>query len=118
MRPPAKLLLLAAAAGLSAPALAQDHQGWDATAFWIGAPAGPAERIDFLQHRITRGIAKHSLNRTEGNRAQNELVRIREMAATMRTRDGGTLNQTDRVYIQDRLDQLASNIHWMKHDGW
>jgi hypothetical protein len=36
----------------------------------------------------------------------------------MRARDGGTLNQTDRVYLQDRLDRLASIIHGMKHDGW
>jgi hypothetical protein len=36
----------------------------------------------------------------------------------MRTRDGGTLNDTDRTYVQDRLDQLSSNIHWMAHNGW
>lgn len=118
MRNVTKLLMIASAVGLAAPALAQHHRGWDSAAFWAGAPASPAERVNFLQHRITRGAASHSLNRTEANRAQNELGRIREMAASMRTRDGGHLNQTDRVYIQDRLDQLASNIHWMKHDGW
>ena len=51
-------------------------------------------------------------------RAQNELGRIREMTRNMRDRDGGTLNETDRTYIQDRLDHLGNDIHWMAHNGW
>ena len=56
------------------------------------------------------------LHRTEGRRAQGELQRIREMTGTMRARDGGTLSDTDRTYLQDRLDQLGSTIHWMAHN--
>ena len=40
------------------------------------------------------------------------------MAGTMRDRDGGTLNDTDRTYLQDRLDQLSSTIHRMARNGW
>jgi hypothetical protein len=107
--------LIAGGAPLAAQAPAS---GWDRDAFWQGAPPGPGERIDFLQARIDRDIANHKLNRREAMRADNELRRIREMVRTMRARDGGTLNDTDRVYLQDRLDQLSSNIHWMRHNDW
>ena len=111
-------VVAASAIALAAPLAAQPPGGWDKEAFWAGAPAGIGERISFLQQRIDRGAAHHHLNRTEANRAQNELQRIREMTGTMRARDGGTLNDTDRTYIQDRLDQLSSSIHWMAHNGW
>jgi hypothetical protein len=40
------------------------------------------------------------------------------MTRSMRDRDGGTLTETDRTYLQDRLDHLSSDIHWMAHNGW
>ena len=113
-----RAVLAASALACAAPLAAQPPAGWDKEAFWAGAPAGIWERIGFLQQRIDRGIANHRLNATEGARAQNELQRIREMTGTMRARDGGTLNDTDRTYLQDRLDQLSSNIHWMAHNDW
>jgi hypothetical protein len=105
-----------AAAFVATPLVAQPH--WDSTAFWEGAPAGVWERVDFMQHRIDAGVAHHRLNRTEATRAQNELGRIREMTRNMRDRDGGTLNDTDRTYLQDRLDHLGNDIHWMANNGW
>ena len=113
-----RALLAASAFAVAAPLAAQPPAGWDKEAFWAGAPAEIGDRIGFLQARIDRGIARGRLNRTEGARAQNELQRIREMTGTMRARDGGTLNDTDRTYIQDRLDQLSSTIHWMAQNGW
>jgi hypothetical protein len=110
--------LAASAFALAVPLAAQPPAGWDKEAFWAGAPVSVWERIGFLQERIDRGIARHRLNRTEAARAQNELQRIREMTGTMRERDGGTLSDTDRTYLQDRLDQLSSTIHWMAHNGW
>jgi hypothetical protein len=111
-------LVLGSAIGLAAPIHAQPRAGWDANSFWEGAPAGVWERIDFLQHRIDAGAEHHKLNRTEAARAQNELGRLREMTRNMRERDGGQLNDTDRTYLQDRLDHLSSDIHWMAHNGW
>jgi hypothetical protein len=111
-------LALASAMSLAAPLAAQPHAGWDANAFWEGAPPGVWERLGFLQERINHGVEHHKLNRIEAERAQNELTRLREMTHNMRDRDGGTLNDTDRTYLQDRLDQLSSNIHWMAHNGW
>jgi len=113
-----RAVMAASVFSLSAPLAAQPPAAWDKEAFWAGAPAGVWERIGFLQQRIDRGIARGRLNRTEGTRAQNELQRIREMTTQMRERDGGTLNDTDRTYLQDRLDQLSSTIHWMARNGW
>jgi hypothetical protein len=113
-----RAVLAVSALALAAPIAAQPPAGWDKEAFWAGAPAGIGERMTFLQARIDRGIARGRLNRTEAARAENELQRIRETMGTMQTRDGGTLNDTDRTYIQDRLDQLGSTIHWMARNGW
>jgi hypothetical protein len=113
-----KALGLATAVAAAAPLAAQPHAGWDATTFWEGAPPGMWERIGWMQHRIEAGVAHHKLNRIEATRAQNELGRIREMTGTMRARDGGTLSDTDRSYLQDRLDHLGNDIHWMAHNGW
>lgn len=111
-------LVLASAVGLAAPVHAQPRAGWDAGSFWEGAPPGVWERIGFLQERIDRGVQHHKLNRVEAERARNELGRIREMTGNMRSRDGGQLTDTDRTYLQDRLDHLSSDIHWMAHNGW
>jgi hypothetical protein len=75
MRTTDPLLIPPAAAGHCTRAFAQAHRDGDRTAFCAGAPSDPAERIDFLQHRVTRCIAKRSLNPAQGNRAQSELGR-------------------------------------------
>jgi len=113
-----KTLAVAAAFCLAAPLAAQPPGDGHASSFWEGAPAGVWERIGFMQERINRGVEHHRLNRTEATRAQNELGRLREMTRNMRNRDGGTLNETDRTYLQDRLDHLGNDIHWMAHNGW
>jgi hypothetical protein len=113
-----KALAFATAFGLAAALAAQPPAGRDANSFWEGAPPGVWERIGFMQERIDRGVEHHKLNRTEAARARNELGRLREMTRNMRDRDGGTLNQTDRTYLQDRLDHLGNDIHWMAHNGW
>lgn len=111
------MLALAGAMLATAPATAQ-MRGYDSNAFWRGAPEGPPERIAFLQQRIDRGMSDGSLDRREGMHAQRDLNSIRRVAMTMRRRDGGTLNPTDRAYVQDRLDRLSSQIRWRRHNGW
>jgi hypothetical protein len=112
----ANLKAIALATAFVAPPLAAQAP-WNST-FWEGAPAGVWERVDWMQHRIDAGVAHHRLNRAEAARAQDELGRIREITRNLRDRDGGTLSEADRTYVQDRLDQLGHNIHWMAHNGW
>jgi Ni/Co efflux regulator RcnB len=110
------LLVLAAAVSVATPFAVSAQPAWDAAAFWHDAPANAWDRIEFLQRRIDAGRSDHSLNQREGVRAQADLRQIREVAAQMRERDGGTLNATDESYVQGRLDNLSRQIRWDRHD--
>jgi hypothetical protein len=94
-------------AATSIPLAAQPGPGWQAgstwnrEAFWRGAPENMAQRIDWLQRRIDRGVADRTLSRQEARRAQLELDRLR--------RDAAVLDQ--------RLDQLGQNLRWERRDN-
>lgn len=92
---------------------ANSGAGWDRDAFWRGAPAGPRERIDFLQRRIDRGVADGSLDRREARRAQSELSSIRQDA--MRSR--GRMSPDRRDMLLSRLDNLSQRLRWLRHNG-
>jgi hypothetical protein len=87
--------------------------GWDRDAFWRGAPAGPRERIDFVQRRIDRGIADGSLDRREARRAQYQLSSIRADAQRMR----GRMTPEGRDMLLRRLDDLSRQVRWMRDNG-
>jgi hypothetical protein len=115
------LLTLAALASLSGTvAVAQPAPvpppGWDAGAFWRGAPDSPRQRIQFLQDRINRGIGDGSLDRREAMSANRELDRIRQMDRRMHYDNGGRLNPRDRAVIQGRLDDLSRRIRWARRN--
>jgi hypothetical protein len=104
--------------GAAAPALAQpmyDHphgpppaaHGWDLD-----------RRIDWMQDRINRGRADGSLDWREARRVQHELGRIRFDEHRMRAHDGGWLTDPDRAMLQDRLDRLGEQIHWMRQNDF
>jgi hypothetical protein len=111
-----KLLILAAAVSFAVPIAASAQSAWDSATFWHDAPPAAWERIDFLQTRIDHGRADGSLNEHEGIRAQADLHQIRDLAAQMRERDGGSLNATDETYVQGRLDNLSRQIRWDRHN--
>jgi hypothetical protein len=114
------LLLLAAATSLSGMAAvaqpAPPPPGWDAGAFWRGAPDSPRQRIQFLQDRINRGIGDGSLDRREARSANAELDRIRQMDRRMHYDQGGRLNDQDRAVLQNRLDDLSRRIRWARRN--
>jgi len=96
---------------------AQDWRGnaassWDRDAFWRGAPAGPRERISFLQRRIDRGISDGSLDRREARRAQGELNAIRADL------NRGRLTPPRREMILNRLDDLSRSLRWARNNGY
>lgn len=109
------LLILSAAAVFAMPLAASAQTVWDPVIFWHDAPATAWERIVFLQHRIEHARDDHTLNNHDGIRAQADLNQIRDVAAKMRDREGGTLNATDESYVQGRLDNLARQIRWDRH---
>jgi hypothetical protein len=122
-----KLIIAAALAatavvGLAAPASAQpygpppgDHPhmdhgpmvpgGWDIN-----------RRIDWMQQRINQGRMDGSLDRHEARRVERELGSIRGEAERARMSHGGRLNDFDRQRLQDRLDHLNDQIHWLRNN--
>jgi hypothetical protein len=99
---------------------AQDWRGnnsssnWDRDAFWRGAPAGPRERISFLQRRIDRGVADRSLDRREARRAQAQLNSIRADVNRYRNR----MSPERREMILTQLDDLSRSLRWARGNGY
>src|SRR3954452_208659 len=102
------------------PALAQwaprHSQTWDRNAIWRGAPDNPYERIQFLQDRISRGVADGSLDRREAWRANRELNGVRQWIRRMHWQ-GERLTPDQRARVQARLDQISQQIRWARHNG-
>ena len=120
-----KIITLCSAIALaaigSAPLAAQQGQdwrgnnsssGWDRDAFWRGAPAGPRERITFLQQRIDRGVADRSIDRREARRAQSQLNGIRADL------NRGRLTPPRREMILNRLDDLSRSLRWARNNDY
>ncbi len=91
----------------------------------VGGPMPPpppvggwslAQRETWLQQRIERGRADGSLDRREAFRAQRSLNDIKTLQAQLTRRDHGRLNETDRLYIEQRLETLRNNLHWMREN--
>jgi hypothetical protein len=110
----ARIAIIASMVTAAVPLAGQP--AWDSNTFWRGAPAGPWQRIGFLQQRIDRGIRDGSLDRREAWRAQRELRTIREDAWRMRRDNGGRLTPEASATLQGRLDSLSRSIRWMRRN--
>lgn len=121
--------LLAAALSMSALAIAvpgaapaQRYQSsttqgrWDGNGFWRDAPRDVWQRIDWLQHRIDRGIADGSLDRQEARRSQQEVGNIRRVAMRMRSRSRGALTARQRAIVQGRLDNVSRELRFRRNN--
>jgi hypothetical protein len=91
----------------------------------MGGPMSPpppvvgwslVQRETWLQQRIDRGRADGSLDRRETFRAQRALNDIKTLQAQLTRRDHGRLNETDRLYIEQRLETLRNSLHWMREN--
>ncbi len=118
MRTAIAALLCASALGVAAPVLAQPYGPPDRM------PAGPAMaghdlrgQLETLEHRIQDGDRSGQLDRGEFDRATRELQNIRDAERNMRARNGGELTDVNRGMLQQRIDQLARSIHWMREHG-
>ena len=119
-----KIITLCSAIALaaigSAPLAAQQGQdwrgngtsSWDRDTFWRGAPAGPRERISFLQQRIDRGMSDGILDRREARRAQSQLNSIRADL------NRGRMTPPRREMILNRLDDLSRSLRWSRNNDY
>ena len=111
-------IAIATSVACAIPAVAAPVSSYDSQAFWTGIPSDVLARIDRFQQRILNGARKGSLTKTEANRAQRELERIRQMADVLKNQDGGALSAASTLHIQERLDALGSSIHALKNNWW
>jgi len=108
----ASLLVLALLG--ATPALAQSgawNNGWNRETFWRDAPSDIRQRIDWLQHRIDRGVQDGSLTRREAGDLYRRLNYIRRDARS------GYITADRRDRLQARLDDLSSQVGWQRRDG-
>ena len=114
------IIALVASTIVSTPALAQwapqPGRSYDRNSFWQGAPANPWERIQFLQDRVSRGVADGSIDRREAWRVQSELNNVRQWIRRMHWQ-GNQLTPDQRERVQGRLDDISRQIRWMRHNG-
>ncbi len=85
--------------------------------FWDGAPEGIGERIDIMQGRIDRTAQSGWLAPREIDHLNNELNFVRSENRRLHAQDYGPLRPEDRAYLQQRLDYIAQQLHWMEHRG-
>lgn len=96
----------------------QGGPGWDGNAFWRGAPDSPRDRIQFLKDRVNRGIGDGSIDRREANRVNHELDDTSRWIKRMHWEDAGRLSPGQNSQVQQRLDSISRQIHWMRRSGW
>ncbi len=113
------IMALVASTIVATPALAQwaprHGEAWDRNTVWRGAPENPYERIQFLQDRISHGVADGSLDRREAWRANRELNGVRQWIRRMHWQ-GEQLTPDQRARVQARLDQISGQIRWARHN--
>ena len=85
------------------------------TGYWQGAPEGIGERIDITQGRIDHTAQAGWLAPREIDRLNSELNFVRSENRRLHAQDYGPLRPEDRAYLQQRLDYIAQQMHWMEH---
>jgi hypothetical protein len=115
MKPFFAAALAGLAMAVAVPALAQD---WDHRRDEDRPSSWDIDRREqWLDERIERGRADGSLDKKEAHKVHDKLRDIRQLEGRMRKRDGGYLNDADRGVLEDKLDDLSRQIHWMRENN-
>ena len=70
-----------------------------------------AEQEDALERRIHAAEDANQLSRGGADNALHDLQHIRDRQADMRARHGGHLTDDDRLFLQQRIDELRQQLH-------
>ncbi len=73
-----------------------------------------AQRIHWIQDRIVRGRDDGSLDGREFVRVERELEIIKNEDRDDRYRNGGRLDEPTRHNLEERLNHLNDQIHWLR----
>ena len=121
------LAMLAASGVIAAatPVMAQPYGGYHDRGDHYdrdrGRDEGPrawdlGRRLDWMQRRIDRGRQDGSLDRREAYRVQSSLDEISRDMRRMERRNGGRLDGRQRDMLDDRLNRLNDQIHWLRQN--
>jgi Spy/CpxP family protein refolding chaperone len=93
--------LFGAALAFGASAFAADE--WDLN-----------RREQWLQERVDRGLQDGSLSADEARHVRHDLEDIHEEQVRLQDANDGELMEEDSDRLEEKLDHVASNIHWLK----
>ncbi len=115
------LIAYAASIALSlspmSPARAQDSQAMAATSVSHGDWT-LREREDWLHDRLEKSRSDGSLDRTQYDRAKDELSDLRHEEDRMRDGGHGQLTDNQTADLEARLDDMAATIHWAHESAY
>jgi len=109
--------------GALTPASMSDLQGridrvradlrWERASEIEAAPVWSLDRREqWMDQRIQRANIDGRLSGNENERGRSELAAIRAEHARLLVRDGGAVSETDRAYLDQRINELNSTLRW------
>jgi Spy/CpxP family protein refolding chaperone len=96
--------LVGAALAFSASAFAADD--WDLN-----------HREQWLQERVDRGLQDGSLSSDEAKHVRRDLENIHEEQVRLQDSNDGELMESDSDRLEQKLDHVARQIHWLKQEN-
>jgi hypothetical protein len=76
------------------------------------------QREDWLHDRLEKSRADGSLDRSEYERARDELSDLRHEEDRMRDEGQGQLTDNQTAALEGRLDAMAARIHWANMNAY
>ena len=120
-----KLTLAAAAALLISAAPLAFAQAQSATANGVDASVVVSshpnltlkQREDWLYDRLSKAADDGSLDHHEYERVRHDLADIRSSEEASRSAHDGQLTDNETTDLEARLDNVASQIHWLRQEN-
>jgi len=86
---------------------------WERTSERETPPVWSLDRREqWMDERIQRASIDGRLSGNENERGRSEIAAIRAEHARLTVRDGGAVSETDRLYLDQRINELNSTLRW------
>jgi hypothetical protein len=74
-------------------------------------------REQWLQERVDRGLQDGSIDSTQARHVRQDLEQIHSEQLRLQNDNDGELMASDSDRLENRLDRVAHQIHWLKKDN-
>jgi Spy/CpxP family protein refolding chaperone len=74
-------------------------------------------REQWLQERVDRGLQDGSLSASEARHVRHDLEQIHEEQVRLQDDNDGELMESDSDRLEQKLDHVARQIHWLKEEN-